>query len=153
MKNYTGLWWRHGVVTCSHCGRFHGGLTHVKQPKLWTVQLNNGVWGTIYSWITVNLRWRSNMNKRQGGTQWRRSAWTVPSQIVPGSGTFEETQPVKPYDQRRLFIWIYDTPQIEYSYEIHMNYSNIRYVDGWSFNGILSLKEMCPVHARCEIWA
>ena len=62
--------------------------------------------------------------KRQGGTQWRRSAWTVPSQIVPGSGALKETQRVKPCDQSRLLIWIYDIPQIEYSYEIHMNYSN-----------------------------
>ena len=64
----------------------------------------------------------------------------------------KETQRVKPYDQSRLSIWIYDTPQIEYSDEIHTNYSN-KYVDGWPFNGILSLNEMCPVQARCEIWA
>ena len=75
---------------------------------LWTVQWNNGVWGKMHLWITVNLRWRSNMNRRQGGAQWRRSAWTVPSQIVPGSGTLKETQRVKPYDQSRLFIWIYE---------------------------------------------
>ena len=31
---------------------------------------------------------------------------------------------VKPYDQSCLFILIYDTPQIEYSCELHMNYSN-----------------------------
>ena len=61
------------------------------------------------------------MNKRQ---EERNEAWTVPSQIVPGSGTLKETQRVKSYDQSRLFIWIYDKPQIEYSYEIHMNYSN-----------------------------
>ena len=26
----------------------------------------------------------------------------------------------------------------------------IKHVDGWPFNGILSLNEMCPGHARCE---
>ena len=36
----------------------------------------------------------------------------------------KETQRVKPYDQSRLLIWIYDTPQIVYSYETHMIYSN-----------------------------